>query len=222
MGKPAFRIIQTHFAADNNVGDVAAKEEVRRQAEMRLATVPTWRRPHTLRRCQLCHRGRRCARRHAPFWNSTSSTKGEVPAGLQKSKQVDAVAGVRGGRTAAGRGSLMTIAVSELWELVSTPLITTRPAFHCRCARRGRSCWDRAQLKSESFRRSDSVFQHAFCPSSAGVGGGRAAAGPGREHHRAQGHRGASAAVNTASGSPATERIQEPHSVEFDGSSQHP
>jgi hypothetical protein len=28
MGKPAFRIIQTHFAAANNVGDVAAKEEV--------------------------------------------------------------------------------------------------------------------------------------------------------------------------------------------------
>lgn len=52
MGKPAFRIIQTHFAADNNVGDVAAKEEVRRQAEARLATVPTWHRPHTLRRCQ--------------------------------------------------------------------------------------------------------------------------------------------------------------------------
>ena len=29
MGKPAFRIIQTHFAAANNNGDVAAKEEVR-------------------------------------------------------------------------------------------------------------------------------------------------------------------------------------------------
>mmetsp|Transcript_2506 Transcript_2506/g.7550 ORF Transcript_2506/g.7550 Transcript_2506/m.7550 type:complete len:636 (-) Transcript_2506:730-2637(-) len=28
MGKPAFRIIQTHFAAANNNGDVAAKEEV--------------------------------------------------------------------------------------------------------------------------------------------------------------------------------------------------
>ncbi len=65
MGKPAFRIIQTHFAADNNVGDVAAKEEVRRQAETRLATVPTWHRSHTVRRRQLCHRGRRCARRHA-------------------------------------------------------------------------------------------------------------------------------------------------------------
>jgi hypothetical protein len=28
MGKPVFRVIQTHFAADNNVGAVAAKEEV--------------------------------------------------------------------------------------------------------------------------------------------------------------------------------------------------
>jgi hypothetical protein len=29
MGKPCFRIVQTHFAAADNVGDVAAKEEVR-------------------------------------------------------------------------------------------------------------------------------------------------------------------------------------------------
>lgn len=28
VGRPAFRVIQTHFAAGNNVGDVAAKEEV--------------------------------------------------------------------------------------------------------------------------------------------------------------------------------------------------
>ena len=28
MGKPAFRVIQQHFAIGNNVGDVAAKEEV--------------------------------------------------------------------------------------------------------------------------------------------------------------------------------------------------
>lgn len=28
MGNPCFRIIQTHFAKDNNVGDVAAKEQV--------------------------------------------------------------------------------------------------------------------------------------------------------------------------------------------------
>jgi hypothetical protein len=28
MGRPAFRVVQTHFAAGNNVGDVAAKEEV--------------------------------------------------------------------------------------------------------------------------------------------------------------------------------------------------
>lgn len=28
MGKPCFRIIQTHFAVANNNGDVAAKEEV--------------------------------------------------------------------------------------------------------------------------------------------------------------------------------------------------
>lgn len=29
MTNPCFRIIQTHFAAANNIGDVAAKEEVR-------------------------------------------------------------------------------------------------------------------------------------------------------------------------------------------------
>jgi len=29
MGNPCFRIIQTHFAKNNNVGDVAAKEQVR-------------------------------------------------------------------------------------------------------------------------------------------------------------------------------------------------
>ena len=29
MTNPCFRIIQTHFAAGNNIGDVAAKEEVR-------------------------------------------------------------------------------------------------------------------------------------------------------------------------------------------------
>jgi hypothetical protein len=28
MGKPVFRVIQTHFAAAGNVGAVAAKEEV--------------------------------------------------------------------------------------------------------------------------------------------------------------------------------------------------
>lgn len=28
MGRPCFRVIQTHFSATNNVGDVAAKEEV--------------------------------------------------------------------------------------------------------------------------------------------------------------------------------------------------
>lgn len=28
MGKPVFRVIQTHFAATGNVGAVAAKEEV--------------------------------------------------------------------------------------------------------------------------------------------------------------------------------------------------
>lgn len=28
VGKPVFRVIQTHFAADNNIGAVAAKEEV--------------------------------------------------------------------------------------------------------------------------------------------------------------------------------------------------
>lgn len=28
MGGPCFRIIQTHFARQNNVGDVAAKEQV--------------------------------------------------------------------------------------------------------------------------------------------------------------------------------------------------
>ena len=31
MTNPCFRIIQTHFAAANNIGDVAAKEEVRPQ-----------------------------------------------------------------------------------------------------------------------------------------------------------------------------------------------
>ena len=30
MTNPCFRIIQTHFAVANNIGDVAAKEEVRR------------------------------------------------------------------------------------------------------------------------------------------------------------------------------------------------
>ena len=30
MGGPCFRIIQTHFASQNNVGDVAAKEQVRK------------------------------------------------------------------------------------------------------------------------------------------------------------------------------------------------
>lgn len=29
LGKPCFRIIQTHFAQQNNVGDISAKEEVR-------------------------------------------------------------------------------------------------------------------------------------------------------------------------------------------------
>ena len=29
MGNPCFRIIQTHFAKQTNVGDVAAKEQVR-------------------------------------------------------------------------------------------------------------------------------------------------------------------------------------------------
>jgi hypothetical protein len=28
MGRPCFRVVQTHFAAKNNVGDVSAKEEV--------------------------------------------------------------------------------------------------------------------------------------------------------------------------------------------------
>ena len=28
LGKPCFRIIQTHFALQNNVGDISAKEEV--------------------------------------------------------------------------------------------------------------------------------------------------------------------------------------------------
>ena len=28
LGKPCFRIIQTHFAMRNNVGDISAKEEV--------------------------------------------------------------------------------------------------------------------------------------------------------------------------------------------------
>lgn len=28
LGKPCFRIIQTHFALRNNVGDISAKEEV--------------------------------------------------------------------------------------------------------------------------------------------------------------------------------------------------
>ena len=28
MGRPCFRVVQTYFAAANNVGDVAAKEEV--------------------------------------------------------------------------------------------------------------------------------------------------------------------------------------------------
>jgi len=32
MGNPCFRIIQTHFAKNNNVGDVAAKEQVRSAA----------------------------------------------------------------------------------------------------------------------------------------------------------------------------------------------
>ena len=31
MGGPCFRIIQTHFASQNNVGDVAAKEQVSTQ-----------------------------------------------------------------------------------------------------------------------------------------------------------------------------------------------
>lgn len=30
MGRPCFRIVQTHFAKENNVGDIAAKEEVRK------------------------------------------------------------------------------------------------------------------------------------------------------------------------------------------------
>jgi hypothetical protein len=28
LGRPCFRVIQTYFSATNNVGDVAAKEEV--------------------------------------------------------------------------------------------------------------------------------------------------------------------------------------------------
>ena len=33
MGKPSFRVIQQHFSRANNVGDVAAKEEVWRQGQ---------------------------------------------------------------------------------------------------------------------------------------------------------------------------------------------
>lgn len=33
LGRPCFRIIQTHFALQNNVGDISAKEEVKFAAQ---------------------------------------------------------------------------------------------------------------------------------------------------------------------------------------------
>lgn len=50
MGKPAFRIIQTHFAAANNVGDVAAKEEVQSLPRRHACCAPA-RRPLVLVVC---------------------------------------------------------------------------------------------------------------------------------------------------------------------------
>jgi len=45
LSQPSFRIIQTHFALNNNVGDISAKEEVR-MARGGCSIVRTWQDRH--------------------------------------------------------------------------------------------------------------------------------------------------------------------------------